>query len=83
MNILQQRDDFEDARNRYIQTRAILVLSLSEWLYERKNIDVLALDIKVGYWPCSESPIRVCFYYEYEDPALDNCVVCNLPHERK
>ena len=39
---------------------------------------------KVGYWECKPlSPIGVCIYNKGLDPALDQCIYCGNPHERK
>lgn len=38
---------------------------------------------KVGYWECDTSPIGVCVYNPFNDKALDNCIYCHSPHERK
>ena len=37
----------------------------------------------VGYWECETSPIGICVYNEGLDPALDRCIYCEYPHERK
>ena len=38
---------------------------------------------KVGTWKCNESPIGFCVYHPFKDPALDNCIFCHEPNERK
>ncbi len=43
----------------------------------------VAMSLKLGFWTCPESPILVCFYNEIEDSALDHCLICGNPHERK
>ncbi len=37
----------------------------------------------VGSWDCKNSPIGVCVYNHMEDPALDDCLYCGKPDERK
>jgi hypothetical protein len=37
----------------------------------------------VGTWECKKSPIGLCYYNNMDDPALDNCLFCHEPHERK
>lgn len=34
-------------------------------------------------WDCKESPVGWCVYNKYKDPALDNCIFCGEPYERK
>jgi len=36
-----------------------------------------------GGWDCPLSPIGYCVYNHFEDPALDDCIYCHLPDERK
>ena len=48
---------------------------------ESYNIDIRNIDI--GSWKCEGSPIGICFYDYIKDPALDNCLICGQPHERK
>lgn len=35
------------------------------------------------YHECEASPVGVCLYDEYDDPARDCCLVCGEPEERK
>jgi hypothetical protein len=35
------------------------------------------------YHECKASPVGVCLYDEYDDPARDSCLVCGDPEERK
>jgi len=37
----------------------------------------------IGHWECKKSPIGTCVYNHMEDSALDNCLICGEPHERK
>lgn len=37
----------------------------------------------VGDWDCEDSPLGVCVYNHIEDPALDDCLFCGGPDERK
>lgn len=37
----------------------------------------------IGTWDCENSPIGVCVYNHIEDPALDDCLFCGGPDERK
>ena len=34
-------------------------------------------------WDCEESPVMLCIYDSNRDPAMDECVFCGLPDERK
>jgi len=47
----------------------------------------IALDpdeaVAIGDWNCPNSPIGLCVYDDYGDPAWDNCIFCGYPHERK
>lgn len=40
-------------------------------------------DHRIGTWPCEKSPVGVCIYHRYKDPASDQCIYCGNPHERK
>ena len=67
--------------------------------YKRKCIDELQADIHrevkriipehnslfftIGSWKCNKSPIKLCYYNHMEDSALDNCIYCHKPDERK
>lgn len=35
------------------------------------------------YHECQASPVGVCLYDEYDDPARDCCLACGEPEERK
>ncbi len=37
----------------------------------------------VGGWDCEKSPIGLCIYNPFKDPAKDSCIFCGGPHERK
>ncbi len=37
----------------------------------------------VGEWDCKKSPIDLCVYNPFKDPAKDACIFCGGPHERK
>lgn len=39
--------------------------------------------LMVGTWECQDSPLGLCIYHDFDDPAWDNCLICNEPHERK
>jgi hypothetical protein len=39
--------------------------------------------IEIGDWKCEDSPIGICFYDSWEDPAWDDCLICGNPDERK
>ena len=41
------------------------------------------LVIGLVVWTCQTSPIAVCVYNQYDDPAHDQCVFCGHPEERK
>lgn len=43
----------------------------------------LTTHIVIGYHECKDSPIGICFYDNMEDPALDDCLICGEPDERK
>ena len=34
-------------------------------------------------WDCEESPFAICAYDTIDDPAMDQCIFCGLPQERK
>jgi len=34
-------------------------------------------------WECPESPFGYCMYHKIHDPAMDSCVFCHQPYERK
>ena len=34
-------------------------------------------------WACNESPVLLCVYDTIEDPAMDQCIFCGDPEERK
>lgn len=36
-----------------------------------------------GSWDCENSPTKTCWYDRQMDPALDGCLFCGDPHERK
>jgi hypothetical protein len=78
MHIWKQRQrDVEVAEHHAFQT---------EWLIRRqvgRKFDVDPHDLGIGGWECGESPIGVCVYDTEEDPAMDDCLVCHHPRERK
>lgn len=45
--------------------------------------DNLEFNTEIGSWDCKDSPIGVCFYNPRTDPALDDCLICSDPDERK
>ena len=48
-----------------------------------KLFKVPVADLELGHWGCDESPSGRCFYNRREDGALDHCLVCGGPDERK
>mgnify|MGYP003654648116 FL=1 len=34
-------------------------------------------------WDCEESPVMLCIYDSNRDRAMDQCVFCGLPDQRK
>ena len=34
-------------------------------------------------WTCDESPVLLCVYDSIKDRAMDQCIFCGQPHERK
>ena len=34
-------------------------------------------------WNCEESPVMLCVYDSYKDPAMDSCIFCGEPDQRK
>ena len=40
-------------------------------------------DLELGHWGCDKSPTGRCFYNSREDGALDHCLICGGPDERK
>lgn len=37
----------------------------------------------LGTWDCEKSPVGYCMYHRWEDTAMDGCLYCGEPHERK
>jgi len=35
------------------------------------------------FWECEGSPTGYCAYDKSKDPAMDQCLFCGNPHERK
>ena len=34
-------------------------------------------------WNCEESPVMLCIYDSNRDPAMDECIFCGEPDQRK
>ena len=34
-------------------------------------------------WDCEESPVMLCIYDSNRDPAMDECIFCGEPDQRK
>ncbi len=51
--------------------------------YPSKIKDFSKLIHRIGSWYCPKSPFGICAYDPYNDPALDGCLYCGQPHERK
>lgn len=54
---------------------------LKKALGEAYNIH--PFDVELGGWRCSDSPTGWCFYDRGKDRALDFCIICGGPDERK
>lgn len=46
-------------------------------------LDIPWMHIELGGWECPSSPTGECFYDARNDPALDECLMCGGPDERK
>jgi hypothetical protein len=57
---------------------SIEVGSLEVSIAEKYNL----LDKLRGSWECPNSPLGKCFY-EQDDGAMDDCIFCHEPDERK
>lgn len=57
---------------------SINVGSIEVEITEKHNL----LDKFRGTWDCEKSPLGVCFY-EPDDGAMDFCIYCGDPDERK
>lgn len=40
-------------------------------------------EAELGIWNCEQSPIKQCVYDIDKDPAMDDCIFCHHPDERK
>ena len=40
-------------------------------------------NITLGIHDCEKSPLLMCCYERFDDPAFDYCIFCGDPHERK
>lgn len=49
----------------------------------RKTMPIFGIEHTLGTWLCEKSPVGLCIYDHFEDRALDNCLFCGEPHERK
>lgn len=72
---LREIDDAIDSLD-YLKMR----LAESAW----SDFDSLAHTIST-FWTCdnTKSPLGFCVYNHFEDRALDNCLFCHQPSERK
>lgn len=39
--------------------------------------------LSVGIHRCDKSPLGLCCYERFDDPAWDHCIHCSEPHDRK
>jgi hypothetical protein len=49
----------------------------------KSKMSEFSIEHTLGYWDCPDSPIGLCVYNHFEDRALDGCLFCHHPHERK
>ena len=49
------------------------------------NYPSLVVAPRLGHstWNCKESPVLLCIYDSYKDPAMDECLYCGQPDQRK
>jgi len=46
--------------------------------------DIKSLDIHCPFqWECKKSPFGYCVYDTWKDSAMNNCIYCGEPYERK
>ncbi len=81
--------EFKPIAKKYWAKYVELQISLEAWmkLAGMKGGSMVeepvAMSLRPGYWTCPDSPIKICFYNEIEDSALDHCLICGQPHGRK
>ena len=73
----ERADNVASIRLMNLQHKLVELLGLED------DTDVCYWNIRPGSWECADSPIGVCVYNSYTDPALDGCLICHEPHERK
>jgi hypothetical protein len=71
-----------------IQTIQDQVLKLKDKIQEIIEPFIPDGDVKWAYtvrtmWECPTSPVGCCVYNHIKDPALDGCIFCHQPYERK
>ena len=58
-------------------------LSIKVGSLELDIVEAYDLHDKIkGDWDCDKSPLGICFYNK-EDGAMDDCIFCHNPDERK
>jgi len=80
LNELQKIENNLDDNLKRIKT---LISDIQLFLIQKHNIHIASFDLTIGSWKCKNSPIGICFYNRFDDPALDECLICGYPHERK
>ena len=75
--------------------RKIMLMSLTQIQREAGStisriLDGVVPEEHIGYaklgpegWGCAESPVGLCVYDSIEDRAMDQCIFCGWPDERK
>lgn len=76
IRLLQRELNTKKADLRDLQWKAIRVTQGSD-------ISDLTIPVESDNWDCEVSPIGYCVYDEAEDSALDECLYCGHPNERK
>ena len=67
-----------------IQRNAGVTISviLEQAVYNYPSL-VVAPSLGDSVWNCEESPVLLCIYDSYKDPAMDECIYCGEPDQRK
>jgi|TARA_R110000787_G_scaffold7481_2_gene25512 hypothetical protein len=58
---------------------------LDEAVFYETDGHEFAVSPRLGHctWGCEESPVMLCVYDSYKDPAMDSCIFCGEPDQRK
>lgn len=84
MDIKEFNERFTQLEDRYYQDRQELEGELDDWIGTQWPL-YKSGRFSIGFeqWPCEDSPIGICIYNDFEDPAHDFCIFCQEPEERK